>query len=98
MRLGDLVRGARLHEGDIAACWEALFLQRLAHRADGRFCDRPEFLRNRLATTRIGRALPGRIGLGCIDGAVRLQYHAALLDRAQHRDVADATLPRIGAD
>src|SRR5665213_729462 len=98
MRLGDLVRGARLHEGDIASCWEALFFQRLAHRANGRFCDRPEFLRNRLATTRIARALPGRIGLGCINGAVWLQYHAALLDRAQNCDVAYPTLPRIGAD
>ena len=45
MRLGDLVRGARLHEGEIAAERKALFLQRLAHRADGGFCDRAKLFR-----------------------------------------------------
>ena len=98
MRLGDLMRGARLDERQIAAGRKALLLQRLAHRADRGFCDRAEFFRRRFAASRIARSLPGRIGLGGIDGAVWLKNHAALLDRAQHRDVADPALPRIGAD
>jgi hypothetical protein len=90
MRLGDLMRSAGLDERQIAAERQALLFQRLAHRANGSFCDRAEFFDGRLAPGRFSRLLPGRIGLGGINGAVGLQNDAALLDRAQNRDVANS--------
>ena len=96
MRLCNLMRGAGLDERDVATGRETLFLQRLAHGTDSRVRNWSKFLSNQLATGRIARALPGRIGLGRINAAVWFQNYAAMLDGAQNRDVAYATLPRIG--
>ena len=99
MCLGDLVRGARLNEGDVAARRQTLFLQRLADRADRGFGDRASVPLGFAAVLRgIARPGPGGIGLGRIDRAVRLKGNAACLDGAQNRDMADAALARIAAD
>jgi hypothetical protein len=69
VRLGDLVRGARLHEGNVAASRKALLLERIADRADSISRNRTEGIRIGLALWR-RRLRPG--SLDCAQAASAL--------------------------
>jgi hypothetical protein len=97
MRLRDLMRRACLHEADIPISWQALFSQELLYRAERRVQLRLN-VRGRGLPPRARRALPGLVGLGWVDAAVRLTLNATGFDRAQNGDVADATMACIGSD
>src|SRR5215475_4168950 len=102
MRFGDLVRGARLDERDVAAGWKTLLLQRLADRADRCLPDGAEFLARNLrfgpAARGIGGSLPRGVRFYWINSAVGFEGDPSGLDRTQHSYVADPALTRISAD
>src|SRR5262249_26318576 len=100
MRFGDLVRGARLDERDVAAGWKTLLLQGLADGADRCLPDRAEFLaRNfRPAPRGIGGSLPRGVRFYRINSAVGFERNSSALNRAKHRNMAHSALTRISAD